>query len=124
MGAGRQSRTRRTFGNSNVVRCLAMIAALWAKFGKWFALAAAALVTLASIFYAGRKSGETNAEANAAEQRASDREAIAVRQINEQREASKQEVETVQGASDVKDKTSVLTDAAVSSELHDKWSRD
>jgi len=101
-----------------------MIAALWAKFSKWLAAIGVGLVMLASIFYAGRKSGATKAEANAANERANDREAIAVRQVNEAREASEQQVKAVQNANEVASDNAVLDDDGVSKRLRDEWSRD
>lgn len=101
-----------------------MIAMLWAKFGKWVSIIGAMLVALASIFFAGRKSGKTKAGVEAADQRANDREAIAVRQINEQREASKREVETVKEANNVSKQNDSVSDADVDKRLRDEWQRD
>lgn len=101
-----------------------MFSVIWAKFGKWLAAIGAGLVMLASIFYAGRKSGATKAEANAANERAGDREAIATRQVNEAREASQREVEVIQGANDVKENNSIVDDDGVNQRLRDDWSRD
>lgn len=101
-----------------------MMAAIWAKFGKWITGVGAFVVMLASIFYAGRKSGATKAEANAVNERANDREAIAVRQVNEAREASEQQVKAVQNAKDVASDNSTFDDDEVTKRLRDEWSRD
>jgi hypothetical protein len=101
-----------------------MFSVIWAKFGKWFAAIAAFAVMLASVFYAGRKAGGTKAEANAANERANDREAIAVRQVNEAREASEQQVKAVQNAKDVASDNSTFDDDEVTKRLRDEWSRD
>lgn len=101
-----------------------MFSVIWAKFGKWLAAIAAFAVMLASVFYAGRKAGGTKAEANAANERANDREAIATRQVNEAREASQREVEAIEGAHNVKTDTSIIDDDGVSKRLRDEWSRD
>ena len=101
-----------------------MIAALWAKFSKWIVGVGAFVVMLASVFYAGRKSGATKAEANAANERANDREAIAVRQVNEAREASEQQVKAVQNAKDVASDNSTFDDDEVTKRMRDEWSRD
>ena len=101
-----------------------MFSVIWAKFGKWLAAIGAGLVMLASIFYAGRKSGATKAEANAANERANDREAIAVRQVNEAREASEQQVKAVQNAKEIASDNSTFDDDEVTRRLRDEWSRD
>jgi len=101
-----------------------MIAALWAKFSKWIVGVGAFVVMLASVFYTGRKSGATKAEANAANERANDREAIAVRQVNEAREASEQQVKAVQNAKEVASDNSTFDDDEVTRRLRDEWSRD
>lgn len=76
------------------------------------------------FFYAGRKSGATKAEANAANERANDREAIAVRQVNEAREASEQQVKAVQNAKYVASDNSTFDDDEIARRLRDEWSRD
>lgn len=101
-----------------------MFAALWAKFGKWVGVIAAALAMLASIFYAGRKSGESQAKVKAAEQRIKDNEAIAVREIDAARDAAAKEVETVKGANDVHSNINRLDSGDAANKLRDEWSRD
>jgi|SRR5690554_1754687 len=101
-----------------------MFSVIWAKIWKYVAAIGAFVVMVASVFYAGRKSGATKAEAKAANDRANDREAIAVRQVNEAREAAKVEVEAVKGANDVKSDIAILDDDGISKRLRDEWSRD
>lgn len=101
-----------------------MITALFAKFGSWI-VAGLSLIGAGFVAWnSAKKAGKAEAKADASEQRASDREAIAVRQINEQREASAREVETVERANDVKEKNSAVDDAGVVVKLRDEWSRD
>jgi hypothetical protein len=102
----------------------AIVSAGLKKFGGWIIAALSFLFMLLTIWHTSKKVGKAEGAADAAENRAADREAIAVRQINETREAAEREVETVKGASDVKDETSILDDAAVVDELRDTWSRD
>ena len=90
------------------------------RFGGWI---------LAALFFFAmlrntRKLGKAEAQADEAERRAGDREALAVRQINESRASHEREVETVKGAADAQANNAVLSDADVTKRLHDKWSRD
>ena len=102
----------------------AFFASMFARFGKWIAAIVAILGAIAAIFFAGRKSGASKAEANAANERANDREAIAVRQVNEAREASEQQVKAVQNAKNVASDNSTSGDDEVAKRLRDEWSRD
>jgi hypothetical protein len=77
-----------------------------------------------ALWYSARKQGEAKAEVKAASEKAADREAVAVRQVNETREAARVEVETVRNANEVQDKNATIPDAAVIVELRSKWSRD
>lgn len=82
------------------------------------------LAMLAAVWLSSRKVGKSEAEAEASEKRAGDREAIATRQINEAREASEREVKTVKGANNVKTNNDMLDDSAVNDKLRNDWSRD
>lgn len=101
-----------------------MFSVIWAKVGKWVGALVAGLLLLASVFYSGRKSGETKAKGDAAEERANEREAIAVRQVNEAREASEHTTKAVQNANEVASNNSMLIDDEVTKRLRDEWSRD
>lgn len=102
----------------------AIIAAGAKKFGGWI-LAALSFVAMGlTLWLSSRRVGKAEGQADAAEERAADREAIAVRQVNEQREASQREVETVKGANDVQQDTSRMSDDDVVKRLRDEFSRD
>lgn len=102
----------------------ALIGAGFKKFGGWILAALSFLAMLATVWLSSRKVGKAEAEANASEERAGDREAIATRQVNEAREASQREVEVIQGANDVKENNSIVDDDGVNQRLRDDWSRD
>jgi len=101
-----------------------MFSVIWAKFSKWLAAIGVGLVMLATVWLTSRKVGKSEGQAEAAEQRAADREAIAVRQVNEAREASEQQVKAVQNAKEVASDNSTFDDDEVSRRLRDEWSRD
>jgi len=101
-----------------------MITALWARFGKFITGIGAGLLMLASVFYAGRKSGQSKAEIEAANERAKEREAIAVRQVNEAREAAEQQTKAVKNASEVMADNSIHPDSEIVERLRDEWQRD
>lgn len=102
----------------------AFFASMFARFGKWIAAIVAILGAIAAIFFAGRKSGKADEVVKNAEQRSKDNEAIAVRQVNEAREAAKFETETVKGASDVQANVNRLNPGDAANRLRDEWSRD
>lgn len=102
----------------------AIIAAGAKKFGGWILAALSFLAMLATVWLTSRKVGKAEGQAEASEQRASDREAVAVRQVNEAREASNRQVEAVKGANDVQANNAGLSDDDVSKRLRDEWSRD
>lgn len=101
----------------------AIIAAGAKKFGGWILAALSFLAMLATVWLTSRKVGKAEGQAEASEQRASDREAIAVREVNEAREASETQVKAVQNANDAKQDNSVLSDDDVTKRLRDEWSR-
>ena len=94
------------------------------KYGGRILAALSFLAMLATVWLSSRKVGKAEAEANASEQRAGDREAIATREVNEAREASQREVEVIQGANDVKTNNSIVDDDGVNQRLRDDWTRD
>jgi len=97
----------------------------WAKkFGGWILAALSFLAMLATVWLSARKVGKAEGQAEASEQRAGDREAIATREVNEAREAANHEVETIQGANDVQANNAILDDNGVTERLRDDWSRD
>ena len=102
----------------------AIIAAGAKRFGGWILAALSFLAMLATVWLSSRKVGKAEGQADAAEARAADREAVAVREVNEAREASQREVETVKGANDVQNANAVLSDDDVTKRLRDEWSRD
>lgn len=102
----------------------AIIAAGAKKFGGWILAALSFLAMLATVWLTSRKVGKAEGQAEASEQRANDREAVAVRQVNEAREASNRQVEAVKGANDVQANNAGLSDDDVSKRLRDEWSRD
>lgn len=102
----------------------ALIGTGFKKFGGWILAAFSFLAMLATVWLSSRKVGKAEAEANASEQRAGDREAIATREVNEAREASQREVEVIQGANDVKTNNSIVDDDGVNQRLRDDWTRD
>lgn len=72
---------------------------MWAiiqEFGGWIISALLAVVAAVAI----KKQGKAEAKAEAADQRAADREAIAVRQVNEAREASDTRVSAMKETND------------------------
>ena len=102
----------------------AIIVASVKKFGGWILAALSFLAMLATVWLTSRKVGKAEAEADASEQRAGDREAIATRQVNEAREASQREVEAIEGANNVKTNNSIIDDDGVNQRLRDDWTRD
>lgn len=99
---------------------------MWALRKIW-AYVAAALSILAmglTLWFSARKIGKTEGQAEAADERAADREAIAVRRVNETTAAAEREVQAVQGANDVQTANAGVSDAAVVDELRNNWSRD
>lgn len=94
------------------------------KFGGWIVGALSFAAMLATVWLSSRKVGKAEGQAEAAEERAADREAIAVRQVNEQREKSQREVEAIQGVNDVKNDISRMSDSDAIDSLRDEWSRD
>lgn len=100
-------------------------AAIWfRKFGGWILAALSFLLMILTVGLMSKKVGKAEGKADAAVATAADREAVAVRQINEVREASTREVEAVKGANDVKANNAVLDDVAVNDKLRDNWTRD
>lgn len=102
----------------------AIIVAGARKFGGWILAALSFLAMLATVWLTSRKVGKAEGEAEASQQRAADREAIAVRQVNEAREASDSQIKAVQNANEVASDNAVLDDDGVSKRLRDEWSRD
>ena len=102
----------------------AIIVAGAKRFGGWIVAALSFLAMLATVWLTSRKVGKAEGQAEASEQRAADREAIAVRQVNEAREASEQQVKAVQNAKDVASDNSTFDDDEVTKRLRDEWSRD
>ncbi len=94
------------------------------RFGGWIVAALSFLAMLATVWLTSRKVGKAEGQAEASEQRAADREAIAVRQVNEAREASEQQVKAVQNAKEVASDNSTFDDDEVTKRLRDEWSRD
>lgn len=102
----------------------ALVTAGFKKFGGWILAGFSLLSMFATVWLSSRKVGKAEAEADASEEKAGDREAIAVRQVNEAREASKREVEAIEGANDVKENNSTISDSNVNKLLRDNWERD
>lgn len=102
----------------------AIIAAGAKRFGGWILAALSFLAMLATVWFTSRKVGKSEGKAEASEQRAADREAIAVREVNEAREASETQTKAVQNANEVHSDNAVLDDDGVSKRLRDEWSRD
>lgn len=102
--------------------------ALLLKFGKKYAARIAEFVLITGAFIAlwisAKKQGEAKAQVKAASEKAADREALAVRQVNETREAARVEVETVRVANEVQAENATIPDNAVVDRLRSKWSRD
>lgn len=103
---------------------LTVLSALWSRFGAWIAGAAAIIGAVFAALIVGKAKGKAAAAEDSANERAADREAIAVRQVNEAREASNKQVEAVKGANDVQANNASLSDDDVSKRLRDDWSRD
>ena len=102
----------------------AIIVAGAKRFGGWILAALSFLAMLATVWLTSRKVGKSEGQAEAAEQRAADREAIAVREVNEAREAYERQTKAVQNANEVASDNAVLDDDGVSKRLRDEWSRD
>ncbi len=103
---------------------LTVLSAIWSRFGAWIAGAGAVLVAIFAALSVGKAKGKAAAVEDSANARANDREAIAVREVNEAREASERQTKAVQNANEVASDNAVLDDDGVSKRLRDEWSRD
>jgi len=104
-----------------------MIAALASMFGDalpWIVGILAAVLAGFGFNKAGKDAGKAEAHAEAAAKQADEREAIAVRQVNEARAGAAKEIETVQGASDVQKSNAALSADDVHNRLRDEYQRD
>lgn len=97
---------------------------MWARIRMYAAAALAFVVMGLTLWFSARKVGKNEGAAEAANERAADREAIAVRQVNETTAAAEREVQAVQGANDVKANNAGLSDADAVNELRSRWQRD
>lgn len=86
-------------------------------------IAAAALMVL-GFYRNAKRSGALDAEKEHAEAEIKRVDSEAVRKVEIAHAQTQREIETVKGAKDETDKVNRLSDDAVTSELHDKWSRD
>jgi type III secretory pathway component EscV len=101
-----------------------MIRLFLKKFGGWIAAFFSILFGVLAIVFSAKKVGKAEAQKEAEKQRTEDNEAIAIRQINEAREASKKESETLEQAIDEQSKINSLNPGDAASKLRDEWSRD
>ncbi len=101
-----------------------IIAEFFKKFGAWIAAFFAGLLVLLTMWQAGKKVGKAENNAERIGEKAKEHEAIAVRQVNEQRAASERQNETLKGVNDVKNNIDSLSDDDVANKLRDKFSRD
>lgn len=92
----------------------------------WFYIAAALsiLAGLLAIVFSAKKQGESEAKVVAEKQRSKDNEAIAVRQVQEAREQTKQQAEVLENAIEKQNEINSLDSGDAASQLRDKWSRD
>ncbi len=84
----------------------------------------AAIGLIAAAFGIGHTRGKAKADVAAAQQRTADNEAIAVRQVNEARAATTQQLQPVKEAANVQAATTRLNDGDAADELQSKYSRD
>lgn len=82
------------------------------KFGVWIAGVLAVIGAFLAAYLSGRNVGKSN-------QREADNEAIAVRQVNEAREASDTRTEAIQNAKQASDDVNNLDSAALANELRE-----
>lgn len=92
----------------------------------WFYVAAALsiLAGLLAIIFSAKKQGESKAKVDAEKQRTKDNEAIAVRQVQEAREQTKQQAEVLENAIETQNKINSLNSGDANQRLRDKWTRD
>lgn len=92
----------------------------------WFYIAAALsiLAGLLAIIFSAKKQGESKAKVDAEKQRTKDNEAIAVRQVQEAREQTKQQAEVLENAIETQNKINSLNSGDANQRLRDKWTRD
>lgn len=99
--------------------------AIWIKkFGGWIAAFFSALIAIAAFVFSVRSKAKSDAAVKYTNEKAADREALAVRNVIETREAAKVETETLQEVNHVKDQISAAADSDVDKRLRDEWSRD
>lgn len=101
-----------------------MILLFFKKFGGWIAAFLGFVFALLAVIVSSKKVGKSEAEVESAKQDTKDNEAIAVRQINEAREASLKESETLENAIDEQTKINSLDSGDAANKLRDQWSRD
>lgn len=94
------------------------------KLGVWIGAAAAFALALLAVIVSSKRAGRAEAEVESAKQDTRDNEAIAVRQINEAREAAAKESETLGSALNEQNKINSLNPGAAAERLRDDWSRD
>lgn len=95
------------------------ITAILAKYG---IMAVMAVISMLSIWYAGKTKGEANAKVKAAEQRTADQEELKVSEIQKTEAAAAAEVKAVGNANEQVVEVNAMSDADVINELHRDWS--
>lgn len=101
-----------------------ILGAIFAKFGSWILAALFFLGMIFSFFSASKKVGKAEGQAEAAKQKTADNEAIAVRQVDEAREAAKTEVAAIEAANNAQREVNSLEPDSAAQQLRDEWSRD
>lgn len=97
----------------------------WLKrFGGWILAFFSIFGIIFTFVFAVRRKANSDAEVKYTNQKAADREAIAVKMVTEEREASKVETKTLQEVSNVKTEISTAADSDVDKWLRDEWTRD
>jgi hypothetical protein len=100
------------------------LAAVWGnKFKGWIAAFAGFAVILVTVWFSSKRAGKAEAKTEAANQRADDREALAVRKVEETQAAAKVEVETIQEAQNVQVEVNQSSTADIAGKLRDNWTR-
>lgn len=101
-----------------------MLTLFFKKFGGYILTFLSFVAGLLTIIFAYKKQGENEAQLKAQKQNNKDTEAIAIRKINETKEASKRESEVLENAISQQNKAASLDDNNANQRLRDKWSRD
>lgn len=94
-----------------------MFSLIWSKFGKLIAAVFFVVVSFVSVFYSGKKSGESKAKVKAAEDEAK-------REIAEVEAVTEHKTKVLQNAKETASDNAAIDDNTAVDKLRNNWSRD